>query len=94
MGKFPSESPKSGWEKYAEDYCFIANSYYVPFEEEIPVDLEHRRDHISYYRWVPIMLALQAVMFFIPNWIWNMLHKQTVAAWVVFSDPYAKCKLV
>ncbi|KHJ95064.1 hypothetical protein OESDEN_04998 [Oesophagostomum dentatum] len=68
---------RSGWEKYAEDYCFIANSYYVPFEEEIPTDLEHRSDHISYYRWVPIMLALQAVMFFIPNWIWNMLHKQT-----------------
>ncbi|VDL79159.1 unnamed protein product [Nippostrongylus brasiliensis] len=72
----PSEF-RGGWEKYAEDYCFIANSYYVPFEEEIPVDIEHRRDHISYYRWVPIMLALQAMMFFIPNWIWNMLHKQT-----------------
>ncbi|KAK6744430.1 hypothetical protein RB195_011251 [Necator americanus] len=72
----PSEF-RGGWEKYAEDYCFIANSYYVPFEEEIPVDVDHRKDHISYYRWVPIMLALQAIMFFIPNWIWNMLHKQT-----------------
>ncbi|CAJ0598406.1 unnamed protein product [Cylicocyclus nassatus] len=72
----PSEF-RGGWEKYAEDYCFIANSYYVPFEEEIPTDIEHRQDHISYYRWVPIMLALQAIMFFIPNWIWNMLHKQT-----------------
>ncbi|PIO75209.1 innexin-3 domain protein [Teladorsagia circumcincta] len=72
----PSEF-RGGWEKYAEDYCFIANSYYVPFDEEIPVDIEHRKDHISYYRWVPIMLALQAIMFFIPNWIWNMLHKQT-----------------
>ncbi|KAJ1369632.1 hypothetical protein KIN20_031126 [Parelaphostrongylus tenuis] len=68
---------RGGWEKYAEDYCFIANSYYVPFDEEIPSDVGQRRDHISYYRWVPIMLALQAFMFFIPNWIWNMLHKQT-----------------
>ncbi|VDO89271.1 unnamed protein product [Haemonchus placei] len=72
----PSEF-RGGWEKYAEDYCFIANSYYVPFEEEIPIDIEHRKDHISYYRWVPIMLALQAIMFFLPNWVWNMLHKQT-----------------
>ncbi|KAE9413725.1 hypothetical protein Angca_007778, partial [Angiostrongylus cantonensis] len=72
----PSEF-RGGWEKYAEDYCFIANSYYVPFDEEIPSDFDNRRDRISYYRWVPIMLALQAVMFFIPNWIWNMLHKQT-----------------
>ncbi|KAK6023782.1 innexin-3 domain protein, partial [Ostertagia ostertagi] len=56
----PSEF-RAGWEKYAEDYCFIANSYYVPFDEEIPVDIEHRKDHISYYRWVPIMLASTAI---------------------------------
>ncbi|VDM54612.1 unnamed protein product [Angiostrongylus costaricensis] len=83
----PSEF-RGGWEKYAEDYCFIANSYYVPFNEEIPSDIDHRRDHISYYRWVPIMLALQAVMFFIPNWIWNMLHKQTGAYFLKILQGY------
>lgn len=29
---------KGGWEKYTEDYCFIANSYFVPIDEEIPSD--------------------------------------------------------
>lgn len=39
-----------GWEKYTEDYCFIQNSYYVPFEEQIPDDVHARADQISYYR--------------------------------------------
>ncbi|VDD94153.1 unnamed protein product [Enterobius vermicularis] len=68
---------KGSWERYAEDYCFIQNSYYIPLEEDIPNDLSYRQDHISYYRWVPIVLALQALMFFFPNYIWNMLYKQT-----------------
>uniref|UniRef100_A0A0M3IN94 Innexin n=1 Tax=Ascaris lumbricoides TaxID=6252 RepID=A0A0M3IN94_ASCLU len=68
---------RGGWEKYAEDYCFIQNSYYVPFEEQIPEELHGRRDQLSYYRWVPIVLALQALMFFAPNFFWNMLYKQT-----------------
>lgn len=63
---------KGGWEKYAEDYCFISNSYHVPFEEE-HIQNHHRGDHLSYYRWVPIMLALQAVFFFLPNYLWNLM---------------------
>uniref|UniRef100_A0A0N4ZZ03 Innexin n=1 Tax=Parastrongyloides trichosuri TaxID=131310 RepID=A0A0N4ZZ03_PARTI len=72
----PSEF-KGGWEKYTEDYCFINNFYHVPFEQNIPEDLSEREDQISYYRWVPIVLFLQAACFFLPNWIWNALHKQT-----------------
>ncbi|MCP9262904.1 Innexin [Dirofilaria immitis] len=53
---------RGGWEKYAEDYCFIQNSYYIPFTEQIPEELHERRDQISYYRWVPIVLALQALI--------------------------------
>ncbi|CAD5233574.1 unnamed protein product [Bursaphelenchus xylophilus] len=68
---------KGGWEKYAEDYCFIANSYYVPMDDEIPKDLEARQDQITYYRWVPIVLALQSILFWLPNYLWNNIHKQT-----------------
>ncbi|PAV88493.1 hypothetical protein WR25_23119 isoform C [Diploscapter pachys] len=71
----PSEF-KGGWEKYAEDYCFIANSYYIPFDSDIPKDHKLRQDQISYYRWVPIVLALQSAMFFLPNFFWNKFHKQ------------------
>uniref|UniRef100_A0A915CNC5 Innexin n=1 Tax=Ditylenchus dipsaci TaxID=166011 RepID=A0A915CNC5_9BILA len=77
---------KGGWQEYAENYCFIRtihktidfqNSYFVPDDEEVPSDLELRADQISYYRWVPIVLACQALLFWLPNWLWNMLHKQT-----------------
>ncbi|TKR72442.1 hypothetical protein L596_019885 [Steinernema carpocapsae] len=83
---------RGGWEKYAEDYCFIANSYHVPWEEEIPGQHEERHDQISYYRWVPIVLALQAVCFFMPNWIWNMLHKQTAVNPRSVVGETLKCK--
>ncbi|VDN01773.1 unnamed protein product [Thelazia callipaeda] len=68
---------RGGWEKYTEDYCFIQNSYYIPFEKQLPEEWDDRRDQISYYRWVPIMLALQALMFFAPNYFWNIIYKET-----------------
>ena len=69
---------KGGWEQYVEDYCFIQNTYYVPLLDEIPVDHDERKEkEFGYYQWVPVMLALQAVMFYIPNWIWKTLHQQS-----------------
>ncbi|KAK0396328.1 hypothetical protein QR680_001673 [Steinernema hermaphroditum] len=69
---------KGGWEQYAEDYCFIKNTYYIPFEEQIPESIDDRQEaELNYYQWVPIVLALQAVMFYIPNWIWKTLHQQS-----------------
>ncbi|VDK44459.1 unnamed protein product [Anisakis simplex] len=69
---------KGGWEQYAEDYCFIQNTYWVHFDNPVPEDVGDRRSaEIGYYQWVPIVLALQALMFFIPSWIWRTLHKQS-----------------
>ncbi|CAJ0583552.1 unnamed protein product, partial [Mesorhabditis spiculigera] len=65
------------WDRYAENYCFIANSYHVPMEHELPTDPTERDDQISYYRWVPIVLALQAVMFYMPNYLWNSILAHT-----------------
>ncbi|KAF8355819.1 inx-3 [Pristionchus pacificus] len=67
---------RGGWEQYAEDYCFIQNTFYIPFEQEIPTDVQDRQDaEIGYYQWVPIVLALQAIMFYVPNWLWKTLNK-------------------
>uniref|UniRef100_A0A914GPN7 Innexin n=1 Tax=Globodera rostochiensis TaxID=31243 RepID=A0A914GPN7_GLORO len=69
---------KGGWEQYAEDYCFIQNTYYVAPEEEIPAEINERDERqFGYYQWVPVVLALQAVMFYLPNWIWKTLHQQS-----------------
>ncbi|GMT32548.1 hypothetical protein PFISCL1PPCAC_23845 [Pristionchus fissidentatus] len=68
---------KGGWEKYAEDYCFVASAYHVPFESK-HIPMEHRGDHVSYYRWVPMVLALQAVFFFLPNYLWGVMANNCV----------------
>ncbi|PIO65181.1 putative innexin-3, partial [Teladorsagia circumcincta] len=39
---------KGGWEQYAEDYCFIQNTFFVPFHEEIPADDEDRSKVIDF----------------------------------------------
>lgn len=82
---------RGGWEKYTEDYCFIQNSYYVPIDDQIPKDPYFRRDQLSYYRWVPVVLALQALMFFSPNYIWNMLYKETAISPRAIIQDAQKC---
>ena len=40
--------------------------YRVPMDEyDIPEDPEARADKLSYYRWVPVVLALQALAFYL-----------------------------
>jgi hypothetical protein len=46
--------------------------------DEIPIEHSERDDlEIQYYQWVPFMLALQALLFYTPRMLWNMLNWQT-----------------
>uniref|UniRef100_A0A5S6QLR1 Innexin n=1 Tax=Trichuris muris TaxID=70415 RepID=A0A5S6QLR1_TRIMR len=66
---------RGGWEEYAENYCFIQNTYFVPFDQQMPREQTQRKDRkIGYYQWVPIMLAIQALMFYLPNTFWNFMN--------------------
>src|SRR5690606_17788038 len=76
----------------AENYCFINNLYRVPIYDEIPRELDEREDKLSYYRWVPIVLALQSMAFFFPNYLWSMLHKQTAVNPKSVVNEIRKCK--
>ncbi|CAJ0933633.1 unnamed protein product, partial [Mesorhabditis belari] len=80
------------WDRYTENYCFIASSYHIPIEDEIPTAIESRSDQISYYRWVPIVLALQAVMFYLPNYLWNALQSHTAINPAGFLDEAGRVK--
>jgi hypothetical protein len=67
-----------GWEQYTENYCFIENTYFLRFDENIPDDHETRNNReIAYYQWVPFVLALEALMFYLPHMIWRLMNWQS-----------------
>ncbi|KAL3854757.1 hypothetical protein ACJMK2_014006 [Sinanodonta woodiana] len=71
---YPSEF--RGWyEKYAEFFCWTSSTYVVSWDEPIPFDVSKRKDNeITYYQWVPLILALQAFLFKLPHLVWKLLH--------------------
>nr|XP_011426037.1 innexin unc-9 isoform X3 [Crassostrea gigas] len=63
------------YEAYTTYICWISNTYYIPMEETIPIDIRQRQDaEITYYQWVPIILLFQALLFKIPNLFWRFTH--------------------
>ncbi|CAD6185207.1 unnamed protein product [Caenorhabditis auriculariae] len=65
----------SSWETYTHSFCFITDVYFVPIDEKISD--KHRQRKYSYYRWVPLMLAFQAVLFVIPGKLRKLLQSKT-----------------
>ncbi|KAI6191749.1 Innexin [Aphelenchoides bicaudatus] len=75
------------WEKYAETYCFIKGTYFLPTHEEIDADPSQRdKVFVGYYQWasfkdslldIPLILGLQAFLFYLPSFIWKALNFNT-----------------
>ncbi|VDM09984.1 unnamed protein product [Wuchereria bancrofti] len=73
----PAEFQDS-WEQYIENFCFIENTYFVPFADDIPMNATERDQHkIQYYQWIPFILILQALLFLVPRTIWTMFNWRT-----------------
>jgi len=61
-------------EEYANNYCWIRNTYYLPYEEYIPKENEpEKRSMVPYYQWIPIILLVQALLFYMPILVWRGL---------------------
>lgn len=57
---------------YTNDYCWVRNTYYLPYEEEVPKEGEAwKRDTIVYYQWMPLILLAQAFLFYAPCLVWR-----------------------
>lgn len=62
-------------EEYTNNYCWIRNTYWLPFEEYIPKEHEHDKRHmIPYYQWMPMILLVQALMFYLPIMVWRTMN--------------------
>lgn len=57
---------------YVNSYCWVRNTYIVDFNSSIPSDKYFRMEQeIPYYQWTPIILVLQACMFYVPRMFWK-----------------------
>ncbi|KAI6241288.1 Innexin [Aphelenchoides fujianensis] len=66
------------WEQYSENYCFVQNTYWLPLNYYIPTSVSERKEaEIGYYQWVPFVLGLQAILFYLPSLIWRILNWQS-----------------
>lgn len=63
--------------KYANSHCWVKNTYWLPFEEEIPKHHEEeRRREIIYYQWMPFILLTQAFFFYLPSAVWRAFNSK------------------
>uniref|UniRef100_A0A915CDK0 Innexin n=1 Tax=Parascaris univalens TaxID=6257 RepID=A0A915CDK0_PARUN len=70
------------WVGYVHDYCFISERYSLTmpsYEDETlaKFDSTETRTYENYYQWVPFLLAVQAVFFYIPHFLWRTLQKMS-----------------
>jgi len=72
----PAQFPHE-WIEYTKRVCWISNTYYIPMTEEIPNEDANKKHYVAYYQWVPFMILLQAVFFFVPSIVWKKLNTQS-----------------
>lgn len=61
-------------EEYTNNYCWIRNTYYLPFEEQYIPREDESRHMIPYYQWMPMILLVQALLFYLPCMVWRTLN--------------------
>ena len=54
-----------------DEVCWVTNTYYVPSGEVLQKKDVTEYSRINYYQWVPLLLLVQALMFYLPHLIWQ-----------------------
>ncbi|CAF0899114.1 unnamed protein product [Didymodactylos carnosus] len=64
--------------EYANNVCWISNTYFVPFERVLPKYPQPETEHyIYFYQYVPFILMGQALLFYFPSLVWSSLNSQS-----------------
>lgn len=59
---------------YTNFVCWVSNTYYIPFKEQIPAQYDQRRtQELTYYQWVPLILLTCAMFYKVPRLIYKIL---------------------
>ncbi|VEL37257.1 unnamed protein product, partial [Protopolystoma xenopodis] len=74
----PTVPSGSDFDKFLENYCWVHGTIPILAKEMIPqksekwaeLDKTHR---INYYQWVPFMLGLQCILFYLPRVVWQVV---------------------
>ncbi|CAL8103946.1 unnamed protein product [Calicophoron daubneyi] len=74
----PTVPSGSNFEEFLENYCWVHGTIPLLPGESIPQALDEwaemdRKYRINYYQWVPFMLSLQCIMFYLPRVIWQTI---------------------
>ncbi|KAL3071173.1 hypothetical protein niasHT_038443 [Heterodera trifolii] len=69
------------WMEYIHEYCFVESTYYVPFNESVPLAEQRNNgtDRLNYYQWVPFILVAMALFSQFTHYFWsfcNMLSEK------------------
>nr|VZI31419.1 unnamed protein product [Spirometra erinaceieuropaei] len=63
--------------EYTENYCWVQGTLPISYAGKVPSskeEWEHMENHkILYYQWVPFVLGLQCILFYLPRVLWQML---------------------
>nr|CDS20281.1 innexin [Echinococcus granulosus] len=67
---------------YVENYCWVQGTIPISYSNDVPEtedDWNRLESHkILYYQWVPFVLGLQCILFYIPRVIWQIIcYNQT-----------------
>ncbi|CAJ0955292.1 unnamed protein product, partial [Mesorhabditis belari] len=66
------------WEQYAENYCFVYNTYWVNPDSQIPGNVQDRiASQLIYYQWAPFIMGLEAFFFFSLGKVWGILNRRS-----------------
>jgi hypothetical protein len=58
--------------QYTNYVCWIANTYYVPSNKNLP-NPNQPRLYIAYYQWVPFILITMSILFYLPSILWSLM---------------------
>ncbi|OWF49230.1 innexin unc-9-like [Mizuhopecten yessoensis] len=59
--------------EYTNFVCWVSNTYYIPMQHQIPVELEGRRQkELTYYQWIPMILLTMALLFKLPRMVFKV----------------------